>query len=1733
MKFNRAIWTVVSICMMLIAFQITGCGSKGGGGEDAAVEVGDITLTLDVDRLAGDGQSQAVITATVTDIDGNPMQNNTQVTFTSQTMDIDDTQDGVQLTYRTTITGGVATATLTAAEVISDFDPTETVTVTVNDAIETIDITIVGPPVDSGISITSGSASIVADGESKVLITAVVRDENGNPVADGVEVEFSTQYGTFEDYVRVLENPKTVETVNGVSSAYLVSSTNVGQTEVTITVDNRFEKSISIDFVAGAVDHVQVTANPTSIPFGTIQSVITVRAYDENDNPAGSETLKFVAGDGTFEPSNIATTDSDGQAQVTYVAPVAATNTTDSIEVYSTGEELLGTYEITIEGPKVATITLSVDPATLPADGASEADVKAQLTLIGGGTVPDGIEVEFAIKAPGGGSITPTAVTQGGTGIATATLTAGDTPEVITIQASAGGINQEIQIEFTPGNVSVTIVPNILLATGQDTANVTAALTNVFGEPAGENIQVAFTLSDQSLGTITATGLTDGNGEVVVPFTGAQKGGTVTVIATWDSGGTPVSGSGTITVLPPPVQISLAEGFPDPAVINIRGTGGVSTSQITFDISDIEGTTVADGYPFVLSISSGLGGGEEITPTFATTKDGQVSVILRSGTKSGPIGIKITYLFDSKINYDLNNIIIANGPPVGEAFGIAAQYLNVSGLEDAGLEDAITVNVGDIYGNPVPDGTAVSFKTYNTGGIFSNSADVGTVDGSAVNILRTPGSNTAPLDGFAFVTAEANNSGRSTHVTSIDSYFDAQSELVYAGTDGGGVYKSEDGGRTWTNVSWSTGDNVGQNIIDPYVNDISIDPDDPNTIFAATGYLGRGNIYRSVNGGYTWNSNENPEEWYGVFSDNNAVLSILCDDGSDYVWAGTAGRGVVFVENGDDDVINFHWGGWVDPIGPTDWQDPDETILTNPANTGDGTVSDLTLSAASVTENWTLSYERIGITSTTPVLTDVSGSQAGGTMTVDAVDENAGTETWTATYLGGYGAKVIPNGDTVGEEAGILYVDAVTGGRNETWTVTCYDGGVGVDPKFTVTGSISLGNSNYDDISQPYTTDSGEVTFRIVETGLFTIGDTFVFRTTYDGKSRIENTNGELFVTSLSPSTKTEDWTVTCVNAAENQFEVISKWGSQTENHGLYKADPGVSFTSSGGEVTFFISETDVFVNGDVFTFHTVADGWQVNGSASGDQANIARTDVAYTSDNGDVSFTISWDTNFYGTGDFWQFETIATANWEVRGSESGVQENRAETGIPYVTDGYELYFLIEEGSTPFAPGDEFTFTLNDSGLGENRTVRDIVKKPGASGVNAELYAATGKGVYRSTNGGLQWIPTEGFGGDNIMAIACHPTQNVIYVGTESAGVWYSSDNGVTWIPKNDGFGKGLNATSPEPDVYNTGTGIMTIVEVGRDALSETWTVTCEEEVENGGRFSVKGSISGDVTGVDLYDITTGDYVIADVLTFNIADGYLDFAEGDFFTFSTTRDREQHIKDLVVASDGVANDNDRLYAVTYFEGALEPHAVSNVYSIGIDETTGELKDEDWIEANTGLPQFEPPDDTTLFAQHSLAYDNGTLFIGGEGINFYQAGTGVDTGTPVWIESKEGMFNRIMTRMPVLFSGECDMDIFDEINGQFITFKVYIQDENGNPPIAGSDLTVVQKIGDDEEVIFHYTYADGYTAPGTWRDITNPATNNPFIIGPMLNMGDFIFTYTPTCDTTTAPGCSGSIQELTY
>ncbi|ACL02189.1 Ig domain protein group 1 domain protein [Desulfatibacillum aliphaticivorans] len=867
-----------------------------------AGQVSTLSLSLTPSNLTADGESTSVVEVVARDANFNLVDGVT-VSFTA---DYGTLSSGAAQTD----SQGYATVTFTAPSSVPAGSQAVVTAKTSNGTTATGNIALVAASVET-VELTSGVSEIVANGASSALVTATVLDNNENAVPDGTIVTFTTSAGTLNDSTSTTpvanQTSYDVTTVNGVAKVLLYSATNLGTATVN-AVAGGIGDSISIAFIPGPPAKVSVSATPSSLTAdGASQSLIKATVLDANDNPvADGETITFSVTQDGGSLDSLTRQTVGGIASVTYTAPASVPGAQVRVYASSTSGDS-GNVIIELTGPSIASVSLEVDPTSLPADGSSTATIFATITLSGGGAAPDGTTVNFEIFS-GGGQLSATSATTSG-GIAQVELTADSNAGTAVIKAECGGRTAEVDVEYEPGSVSVSVEQNSLLGTGEETTEIRVLLAKADGSVITVPQTVTFTLSDLSMGHLSHT-----TGNTSAPdfdefnsciFTGGTKGGTVEVIAKWTTSGVEVTGSAIIDIQPPPAFLQLASGYPLPASINIKGTGGQTTSQLVFNVLDSVGDLVADGYIIDFAIGDGAGGGEQVIPTTALTSSGQVGTILQSGWASGTVNVKATYHHDRTVNISASKVTITNGPPVGEGLNMSPEYNNISGIKITQLEDLMQVTANDKYNNRIPEGSAIFFATYGTGGMLASGSAFTDGEGKASDTLISTAS--APTQGWVSVTAEATNGGRTTQVTSMAFSPTSPDTNMYIGTNGGGVYKSNDGGASWTNVSIPSGISTRQRAwLDPYVNDVCVDPDDANTVFAATGYNGDGALYRSLSGGNEWNSN-NSEEVFGCFNKNSEVTSVLCDGGgSDWVWVGTQSNGLWYTLDGSAEP-NITW----------------------------------------------------------------------------------------------------------------------------------------------------------------------------------------------------------------------------------------------------------------------------------------------------------------------------------------------------------------------------------------------------------------------------------------------------------------------------------------------------------------------------------------------------------------------------------------------------------------------------------------------------------------------------------------------------------------------------------------------------------------------------------------------------------------------------------------------------------
>jgi len=939
--------------------------------------------------------------------------------------------------------------------------------------------------------------------------------------------------------------------------------------------------------------------------------------------------------------------------------------------------------------------------------------------------------------------------------------------------AIAGGISaQPIEVKFEAGSLTVSIVPNSVLATGEEECKVTILAKYADGEPI-KSQPIDLVLSDATMGSLDdSQPTTNDNGEATAWFTAGTKGGTVTITATWDSGGTDVTGTGTITIQPPPAFIQIVTGYPNPQKINIKGTGGQATSEIKFLVKDSQGNLVDSGYRIDFSIITGPNGGENLIPSSTKTTSGGVASLLYSGFKSGPVSIRATYHHDTSISTTSSQVVIVGGPAVGEEFGISAKYVNVSGIYLAGLHDTLTANAADTYGNAIADNTAIAFKTYNTGGFFATGTAV-TTNGVASDDLVSGGTYLSPINGFVSATAEVVG-GNTTRVSCI-AVTPGYENIIYAGTNGGGVYKSMDSGATWQNISRSSENpKRAQNWIDPYIKGnsaICVDQDNPDTVYVGTGYLGRGHVYKSLDGGMNWNSND-VEQWNGIFStysQNAAILTVLADGDDDpltapwpYVWVGTEGQGAWYSTDEGETFTQSTGLGYGKTV---------TEIVRVPDSHGGGAI----LYAATPTGvfksiNGGVSWAETTLTFSNDIINTLilhpkSNGAAAHYLYVGT--ENAGVwfskdggaaQPWTQYYPNGMGEGLsatvpVPN---VNNEGNGTMSDVTVGSKaqSEFWTLT-YDGTAPAG--FAVEGSVSGVQPGKAFVDTEYIL-ADVLTFTIYGGSIEFVddinrSDSFTFTTTRDPARTIKDLlvdekNSKLYALTyffgpLEPYHAVGNCYMIGIDTAANGYAPTGTWTEA--NSGLPQYSPPKDATlfpqyalatdDPSDPAWFLIGGEGINMYKATSGFNTVAGpDWKVSKSGLSNLI-MARMPILFSGactmavTPTFFSATGTWQAGISNNGDGTMSAVITSSNtkpeewtvifngtdWDVNGSVSGAQTTQATTGTPYSSDNTEITFTITAGSTPFQSGDRFTIICSVTNL-YSVYIQDINGNPPISG---------------------------------------------------------------------------------------------------------------------------------------------------------------------------------------------------------------------------------------------------------------------------------------------------------------------------------------------------------------------------------------------------------------------------------
>lgn len=402
--------------------------SSTGGTVDLTADCGSTTATIEVgygspvfqpsckafpQSIAADGSSTSVLMGTAFgEPDGSLLPDGASVSFS--------TDAGTLLFSANLVTGGFAETFLR-----SESSPTTAnVMVSYGGQSQTIPVSFAGLP--ATISLSPSRLSIPAGDGHGTAIKAVAKDADGNPVADGTVIEFTTTSGTID--------PKCV-IEDGSGSVNLFAPSSAGTAVVTASSGSA-TGSTSVYFV-GSTSAITVTPSLGGIlADGASTCRLRILAQDSLGHPVVDGThISLTTTDGSVSP--IAAT-SSGWAD----ALLTASSTAGTATVTATSNGSSNTANVVLAGSPSA-ISINAHPAVLPADGSAQVQVVANVTDSGSRPVADGTTVTFSTTA---GTISTPATTTDGKAIAI--LTAPSNSSTATVTAMCDILSANTSVAF-------------------------------------------------------------------------------------------------------------------------------------------------------------------------------------------------------------------------------------------------------------------------------------------------------------------------------------------------------------------------------------------------------------------------------------------------------------------------------------------------------------------------------------------------------------------------------------------------------------------------------------------------------------------------------------------------------------------------------------------------------------------------------------------------------------------------------------------------------------------------------------------------------------------------------------------------------------------------------------------------------------------------------------------------------------------------------------------------------------------------------------------------------------------------------------------------------------------------------------------------------------------------------------------------------------------------------------
>ncbi|MGB9561698.1 MAG: invasin domain 3-containing protein, partial [bacterium] len=327
--------------------------------------------------------------------------------------------------------------------------------------------------------LSANPTTLVADGTSQSILTAVVVDSLYRPVSDGIPIFFYS-FGSGR-----LER-RTVLTSGGIASVNLTSGTITGKDTVIALLTREVADTVIITFVPGPPASIQFTTPPHNIDAGGDTTSFVVRVLDRFSNPVLAGTrVTFETTLGTI--TTYAVTDTSGYARGTLTSGTAM----GIAFITARSGDAIGYVTVNIMATAADTLILSANPLTIVANGRDSSIITATVLDDSRLPVSDGTLVRFSTTK--GILSSPAVYTVGGIA-RTALISTITAPDTAIVRASAGsGVVDTVHVAFRAGPPAIVEVSSsrpTIVADGLDTATITIRVKDEFSNSIGAGERV-------------------------------------------------------------------------------------------------------------------------------------------------------------------------------------------------------------------------------------------------------------------------------------------------------------------------------------------------------------------------------------------------------------------------------------------------------------------------------------------------------------------------------------------------------------------------------------------------------------------------------------------------------------------------------------------------------------------------------------------------------------------------------------------------------------------------------------------------------------------------------------------------------------------------------------------------------------------------------------------------------------------------------------------------------------------------------------------------------------------------------------------------------------------------------------------------------------------------------------------------------------------------------------------